>query len=96
MKTLKFSILFLFSVLLFSSCGSESKSDWSQADQDKWMKSCQENLVNKVVKEEDKDQLEDLCKCMLKVTSSEYTAEEAANLSEDQERKLLENCDYSW
>jgi len=96
MKSLKFNLFLLFAALFVSSCGSESTSDWSQADKDQWLKSCQETFVNKAVKEEDKDQLEDLCKCMLEVTSRDYTVEEAENLTEDQERKLLENCDYSW
>jgi hypothetical protein len=96
MKTFKFAILFFISSLAISSCGHNHQSEWSQADKDKWLKTCQETFVDKAENETDKEQLEDLCKCMLDVTSRDYTVEEAVNLTDEQERKLLQNCNYNW
>lgn len=80
-------------LLLLVAC---SQSKWSKADQDNWLKTCHETFVNNTVSEEDKAQLEDLCDCMLKLTSRKYTVEEAKNLTEEQERKLLNDCNYAY
>ncbi|MCB0497369.1 MAG: hypothetical protein KDC79_14605 [Cyclobacteriaceae bacterium] len=85
----------LAALLSLSSCN-QSKSDWSQEDKDKWLKTCNDTFANNAVRQDDKEQLEDLCKCMLDETSRKYTVEEAANLTIDDQRKLLENCNYSW
>jgi hypothetical protein len=80
-------------LFLFTAC---SQSKWSEEEEEKWMKNCRETFVNHATSEDEKMQLEDLCDCMLKVTSRKYTAEEAQHLTEDQERKLLNDCNYSY
>lgn len=84
--------LFLAMILLMA-C---SQSKWSEAEKEKWMKNCREAFVNPAVNKDDKAQMEDLCDCMLKVTSRKYTAEEASNLTVDQERQLFNDCNYSY
>ena len=79
--------------LLLTAC---SQSKWSEADQEKWLKNCNETFSGKNIRPDDKKQLEDLCRCMLKVTSRKYSVEEAAHLNEDQERKIMQNCNYNW
>ncbi len=93
MKFLKQTGILAISLILLVAC---SHSKWSKAEEDKWLKTCRETFVNNAVNKEDKAQLEDLCDCMLKLTSRKYTVEEAQNLTEDQERKLLNDCNYSY
>ncbi len=38
----------------------------------------------------------DFCDCMLEKTSEKYTPAEAAKITEEEERKLWESCDYTW
>lgn len=73
-----------------------SQSKWSEADQEKWLKNCRETFVEKATDKEEKAQLEDLCDCMLKLTSRKYTVEEAQNMTEDQMRQLFNDCNYSY
>lgn len=85
----------LAALLTLSGCTNKS-SEWSQNDKDKWLKSCNDTFANNTIREEDKAQLKDLCSCMLDQTSRKYTPEEAQHLTIDDERKILENCNYSW
>lgn len=80
-------------LILIASC---SQSKWSEADQEKWLNNCHESFVNKATDKEEKALLEDLCDCMLKVTSRKYTVEEAQNMTEDQMRQLFNDCNYSY
>jgi Tfp pilus assembly protein PilP len=86
-------IVLAISFLLLFAC---SKSKWSQADQDKWLKNCKDTFMSDSVKDEDKAQIEELCKCMVKVTSRDYTVKEASDLTAEQMRKILNDCNYSY
>ncbi|MBR9997371.1 MAG: hypothetical protein KFF73_00300 [Cyclobacteriaceae bacterium] len=81
------------SIMLMAAC---SQSKWTEAEQDQWLKICYENFVNNAVDKEEKAQMKDLCNCMLKVTSRKYTVEEAADLTLEQERKLVQDCNYTY
>lgn len=89
-KKIKILIIALF---LLGGC---SQSKWSETDQENWLKNCRETFVDQATDKEDKANLEDLCDCMLKVTSRKYTVEEAQNLTEDQMRRLFNDCNYSY
>lgn len=91
-KLAKIKIL-IISLMFLLAC---SQSKWSEADQEKWLKNCRETFVDKATDKEEKAQLEDLCDCMLEVTSRKYTVEEAQNLTEEQMRQLFNNCNYSY
>ena len=83
----------VISLILIHGC---SQSKWTDEEEENWMKNCRETFVINATDEEEKRQLEDLCDCMLKVTSRKFSAEEAKNLSVDQERRLMNDCNYSY
>ncbi|MBC8321777.1 MAG: hypothetical protein H8E34_13760 [Bacteroidetes bacterium] len=94
MKTIR--LLFVsFGLLLFvSACNNDTKTDtWSSEQKATWTKNCKEFMKTNGVEEMN---AVDFCDCMLKKTSEKYTAEEAANITEVEERKLWESCDYTW
>jgi hypothetical protein len=94
MKKLMYLFVILGIVGLLSSCNSNSKADsWSVDQQEKWKKECLELLTGNDVA---KPVAEDRCDCMYKKTSEKYTPKEAAEITIEQERKLWEECDYSW
>lgn len=93
MKFFRKTVIAFIALILLGACG---QSKWSKDDEDKWMNNCRETFVDQAVNEEEKVQLEDLCDCMLKLTSRKYTVQEAQNLTEEQERSLLNNCNYSY
>lgn len=93
MKFLRKTVIAFIALILLGAC---SQSKWSKEDEEKWLKNCRETFVNQSVSEEEKAQLEDLCDCMMKVTSRKYTVQEAQNLTEEQERSLLNDCNYSY
>jgi thiamine biosynthesis lipoprotein ApbE len=93
---MKFFRITVISAMILIILGACSQSKWSKEDEEKWMKNCRETFVDQSVNEEEKAQLEDLCDCMLKLTSRKYTVQEAQNLTEEQERSLLNDCNYSY
>ncbi len=94
MKTIKFAIGIILVLFIASACNSDSKADtWTKEDTTKWTQSCLKFMESNGVEKED---AVGFCDCMLKKTSEKYTPKEAENLTEDQERKLWESCDYSW
>ncbi len=81
-------------LLITGSCNCDSKADtWSDEQKAEWTKSCKEFMKTNGV--EDKNAV-DFCDCMLEKTSKEYTPDEAAKITEEEERKLWESCDYTW
>ncbi len=88
-------LLAAFGLIIFlAACNSHSKSDtWSKEQETTWKKNCVELLMGNG---EDKATAEDFCDCMYKKTSREYTPEEAAEITEEEERKLWQKCDYQW
>lgn len=90
----KFYVLVLMVFFVFS-CKNE-KSTWTDAQKQTWLQDCNATFVKNAVKQEDKAQLEDLCKCMLKVTSRDYTVEAAGKLTQDELRSQLEDCNYNF
>jgi hypothetical protein len=86
--------LIILGTIALASCSNES-STWTQDQKDTWLKDCNDKFVANA-DPEDKANLESLCTCMLEVTARDYTPEEAKSISEDEERKLLENCNYNW
>ena len=94
MKTIKLLFVSLGLLLFVSACNCESKSDtWSNEQKATWTKSCITFMENNGVEEKN---AVDFCDCMLDKTSEKYTPEEAAKITEEEERKLWESCDYNW
>lgn len=89
------TVLFAIAALALSSCSNEKKT-WTQEEKDGWLQRCNETFASNAVREEDKEQLEGLCTCMLDATSREHTPEEAAKLGQDEVRKMLQDCNYAW
>lgn len=89
------NLIYLIGIIGFlSSCNSNSKADtWSADQQDKWKNDCMELLLSNGV---NKPVAADHCDCIFKKTSEKYTPEEAANITTEEERKIWEECDYSW
>ncbi len=94
MKTIKL-LLVTFGLLLFAgACNSDSKADtWDKNQKDKWTNSCMKFMKDNGVEEKN---AVDFCDCVLEKTSEKYTPEEAANITEEEERKLWDSCDYDW
>lgn len=96
MKVLKLLFATVIILAFAASCdyGEKSKADtWSEQQKTEWTNNCKQFMKNNGV--EDKNAV-DFCDCMLKKTSKKYTPEEAANITEEEERKLWEECDYTW
>ncbi|MCD4789817.1 MAG: hypothetical protein K8R37_07425 [Bacteroidales bacterium] len=94
MKKIKILILVIAGAALMYACNSNSKADtWSEEQKDKWKTNCMEFMSANNV---EKNTAADFCDCMFKKTSEKYTPGEAANITEEEERKLWEECDYSW
>ena len=94
MRTIKL-LLVTFGLLLFASaCNCDSKADtWDSDQKAKWTNNCKKFMKDKGVEEKN---AVDFCDCMLEKTSEKYTPEEAVNITEEEERKLWESCDYDW
>ena len=106
MKIIKLLIV-TFGFLVFAgACNSDSKAEkkapakkekaadtWNDEQKAKWTKSCMEFMETNGV---EKRNAVDFCDCMLKKTSEKYTPEEAAKITEEEERKLWDSCDYDW
>ncbi|MBC8489633.1 MAG: hypothetical protein H8D45_26745 [Bacteroidetes bacterium] len=94
MKKIKILILVIAGAALMYACNSNSKADtWSEEQKDKWKTNCMEFMSANNV---EKNAAAGFCDCMFKKTSEKYTPGEAANITEEEERKLWEECDYSW
>lgn len=94
MKTIKLLFASLSLLFLIAACNCDSKADsWSDEQKTTWKKSCMTFMENNGVEEKN---AVDFCDCMLEKTSEKYTPEEAANITEEEERKLWESCDYDW
>ncbi len=98
MKIIK--ILFVTIGLFFfvSSCNSNSKAKskadtWNKGQKEQWTSKCLTFLEANGV---EKKNAVDYCSCVLEKTSEKYTPAEAANITEEEERKLWDSCDYSW
>ncbi len=94
MKTLK--ALFLISLVSIAlvACESQTKADtWTAEQKTEWTESCLQFMESKEV---EADQAKNFCDCMLEKTSAKYTSEEAAKITEEEERKLWESCDFRW
>lgn len=95
MKT--FKVLFLiFAIAVFAGagCNTNSKANqWSSEQKDKWTEDCMKFMHEQGVEKKD---AEGFCDCMLKQTSEKYTPKEAVNITEDEERKMWQECDYVW
>lgn len=86
--------LIVLGTIAFSSCSNDS-STWTQDQKDTWLEECNDKFVVNA-EATDKASLESLCTCMLEVTSRDYTPTTVKTMTEDEERKLLQNCNYNW
>ncbi len=87
-------LLFIFLFGGIESCQHTNKENtWSDAQKTKWKTECQKLLSSRGLKTSDAN---DFCDCMLKKTSEKYTPEEATKITEEEERKLWQECDYQW
>ena len=94
MRLVKTFALLAGFILMVSACTSDSKADsWNDEQKEQWTKKC---LSFMEAQEVDQAKAEDFCDCMLQKTSENYTPEEAAKITEEEERKLWESCDYQW
>ena len=94
MKTLKAALLITGFLLMISACNCDSKqSSWSVDQQNEWKSNCMKFMTDRGV--EDRDAT-DFCDCMYSKTSNKYTPEEAKNITTEEERKMWNECDYSW
>lgn len=93
MRFYKRTGIIAITLILMVAC---SQSKWSEAEQEKWLETCRKTFVDKTTDKEEKARLEDLCDCMLMVTSRKYTVEEAQTLTENQMRQLFNDCNYSY
>ena len=91
------SLLFATAMLIFlttSCCDNNSKADtWNEDQKKEWTDNCMKFMEQNGVEEKN---AVDFCDCMLEKTSEKYTPEEAAKITEEEERKLWEGCDYTW
>lgn len=91
---LLFASLILLATITACDCNKDSKADtWSKDQKAEWTTKCKGFMNTNGVEGKNAT---DFCDCMLEKTSEKYTPEEAANITEEEERKLWESCDYSW
>lgn len=89
------SAISVVALLLLTACNSNSKSKtWSAEQKEQWKTECIQMLVEEGVAET--NIAEDHCDCMYEKTSEKYTPKEAASLTDEQEREIWRECDYSW
>ncbi len=96
MKIIKLLFAFVIMAALFSACNYDNKSkadSWNDQQKTVWTNKCTGFMKTNGVEEK---AAVDFCDCMLDKTSEKYTPEEAANITEEEERKLWEECDYTW
>jgi hypothetical protein len=95
MKIVRTLLLLTSIIFLAGACNCpDSKADsWSADQQTEWKSKCMKFMTEKGVEEKNAT---DFCDCMYEKTSDKYTPEEAENITADEERKLWNECDYSW
>ncbi len=95
MKIIKLLFASVAIIAFVSACNcADSKADtWSKEQKTEWTKKCKTFMNTNGVEEKN---AVDFCDCMLEKTSENYTPEEAAKITEEEERKLWESCDYTW
>ena len=95
MRKIQLFLLAIGLIFAVAACTNpESKADtWSEEQKAEWTTKCLEMF--KTIGE-DKGLAEDKCDCMLKKTSEKYTPEEAINITEEEEAKLWQECDYQF
>lgn len=95
MKIIRLLFVSLFFLAIINACDcKDSKADtWSEDQKTEWTKKCKDFMKTNGVEEKN---AVDFCDCMLEKTSEKYTPEEAAQITEEEERKLWESCDYTW
>ncbi len=95
---MKFTKLLMISAIIVflagSCCDNSSKADtWNEDQKKEWTDKCMKFMETNEVEEKNAT---DFCDCMLEKTSEKYTPAEAAKITEEEERKLWESCDYTW
>ena len=94
MKITKLLFISIIIIAFASACNCDSKADtWTKEQKTEWTNNCKTFMKTNGVEEQN---AVDYCDCMLEKTSENYTPEEAVNITEDEERKLWESCDYTW
>lgn len=89
-----FASVILLAAITACDCQDKSKADtWNDQQKTEWTTKCKGFMKTNGVEEKN---AEDFCDCMLEKTSEKYTPEEAASITEEEERKLWESCDYTW
>lgn len=91
MKFLTLSFLFLF---LFACDTKTKEASWSEEQKENYVNNCLAGFGD--VPETEERNVEALCDCMLELLMRDYTPEEAKNISMDEQREILANCNYSW
>lgn len=88
------TLVLSFSMMLIMACSSnKTVAPWTEDQKSTYAVNCQKFLVERNVDTADATSFSE---CMLEKTSSKYTFEEATNLTDDQARKLWQECDYQW
>ena len=94
MKTLRILALAFSIVIIAGACNCNSQADkWSSEQKAAWTENCMEFMAQQGV---DKKDAVGFCDCMFEKTSEKYTPEQAAAITEQEERKLWDECDFSW
>jgi len=94
MKKIKFLMLSIGFLFVIAACNDNSKSDtWSKEQEAKWKEGCMELMQENNIPN---GEAEGTCDCIFKKTSEKYTPEEAAKITEEEEGKLWQACDYQF
>lgn len=87
--------IIIFSIITLWACNHETKEDsWSEAQKENYLTRCEEGFVD--AKPDEERAIEGLCECMLEEIMEEHTPEQAKNITPDQQRQILVNCNYNW
>jgi len=88
--------LFIFLTFLFLlACDTSTKEEsWSEEQKENYVNNCLAGFGEVPATEE--RNVEALCDCMLELLMRDFTPEEAKNISMDEQREILSNCNYSW
>ena len=94
MKKVKFLMLAIGFLFVIAACNVNSKSDtWSKEQEAKWKEGCMELMMENNIPNRE---AEGVCDCIFEKTSEKYTPEEAANITEEEEQKIWQACDYQF
>mgnify|MGYP001042379030 CR=1 FL=1 len=89
------AVTLLLSILLLISCDTSTKeASWSEEQKENYVNNCLAGF-GEVPKTEERN-VEALCDCMLELLMRDYTPEEAENITMDEQREILTNCNYNW